>query len=78
MKVFGVFIFILLLATAQNLLIDMLLGYKFTYAVSHLLNPFWVIEAGEIIMLVFFFLLTIGHQILLIRKNKANKQNGSS
>lgn len=78
MKVLGIFIFILLLTLAQNLLLDILLGIKLSQAVSHLLNPFWVIEAGELIMLIFLFLLTISHQIVLIRKNKANKQNGSS
>ncbi|WP_332695250.1 hypothetical protein [Halalkalibacter lacteus] len=78
MKVLGIFIFILLLTSALSVLMDLLLGFELSYALLQLLNPFWVIEAGEIVMLVFFLLLTIGHQIVIIIKKKANKQDGSS
>lgn len=78
MKVLGIFIFILLLTMSLSILMDILLGFKLYDALFNLLNPFWVIEPGEIIMLVFFLLLTIGQQIMFIKKNKTNKQNGSN
>lgn len=78
MKVLGIFVLILLLTILLSLAIDILLGFKLSQAAFHLLNPFWVIEAGEYVMLAFFLLLTIGQQIVIILKNKANKQNGSS
>lgn len=78
MKVLGVFVFILSLAVLLSLLMDIMLGIKFSQAVLHLLNPFWVIEAGEYLMLALLLLITIGQQIIIILKNKANKQKGSS
>ncbi len=77
MKVIGVFIFIFLLTIVQTFSLDMLLGLTFSEAISHLLNPFWVMESGELIMLLALFLLTIAQQIIFMRKNKANKQNNS-
>jgi hypothetical protein len=76
MKVFGVFVFILLLAISLSVLMDILLGFKLSHALLHLLNPFWVIEPGEYVMIAFLLLITIGQQIAIIIKN--NKQKGSS
>ncbi|MBT2722720.1 hypothetical protein [Bacillus sp. ISL-46] len=76
MKVFGVFVFILLLAISLSVLMDILLGFKLSHALVHLLNPFWVIEPGEYVMIAFLLLITIGQQIAIIIKN--NKQKGSS
>ncbi|SDH83557.1 hypothetical protein [Alteribacillus bidgolensis] len=78
MKVLGIFVFILLLTSSLSVLIDILLGFKLSHSLINLLNPFWVIESGEYVMIVFFLLLTIGQQIVIIIKNKANKQNGSN
>ncbi|MGM0890456.1 MAG: hypothetical protein ACQEW5_26815 [Bacillota bacterium] len=78
MKILGIFVLILLLTSSLSVLIDILLGFKFSQALFHLLHPFWVTEKGEYMMIVFFLLLTIGQQIVIILKNKANKQNGSS
>jgi hypothetical protein len=78
MKVLGIFVFILLLTSSLSVLMDILLGFKLSHSLFNLLNPFWVIETGEYVMIVFFLLLTIGQQILIIIKNKANKQNGSN
>ena len=78
MKVLGIFVFILLLTSSLSVLMDILLGFKLSQALFHLLHPFWLTEPGEYVMIVFFLLLTIGLQIVIIRKNKANKQNGSS
>lgn len=78
MKVLGIFIIILILTNALSVVMDLLLGINISNALFHLLNPFWVIEPGEYVMLAFFLLLTIGQQIVIIIKNKANKQNGSS
>jgi hypothetical protein len=78
MKVLGIFVFILLLTSSFSVLMDILLGFKLSQSLINLLNPFWVIEAGEYVMIIFFLLLTIGQQIVIIRKNKANKQKGSS
>ncbi|MBT2740692.1 hypothetical protein [Bacillus sp. ISL-77] len=76
MKVFGVFVFILLLAISLSVLMDILLGFKLSHALLHLLNPFWVIEPGEYVLIAFLLLITIGQQIMIIIKR--NKQNGSS
>ncbi|MGM0878369.1 MAG: hypothetical protein ACQEWV_27620, partial [Bacillota bacterium] len=76
MKVLGIFVFILLLTSSLSVLMDILLGFKLSHSLINLLNPFWVIEAGEYVMIVFFLLLTIGQQIVIIIKNKANKQKG--
>jgi hypothetical protein len=78
MKVLGIFVFILLLTSSFSVLMDILLGFKLSHSLINLLNPFWVIEAGEYVMIIFFLLLTIGQQIVIIIKNKANKQKGSS
>jgi hypothetical protein len=76
MKVFGVFVFILLLSVSLSTLMDILLGFKLSHALLHLLNPFWVIEPGEYIMVALLLLITIGQQITIIIKS--NKQKGSS
>lgn len=78
MKVLGIFVLILLLATSMSVLMDILLGFKLSHSLFHLLNPFWVIETGEYVMLAFFLLLTIGQQIIISKKNKTNKRNGSN
>jgi hypothetical protein len=79
MKVLGIFVLILSLSISLSFAIDtLLLGFTFYQAATHLLNPFWVMDAGEYIMLLFFLLITIGQQIFFIIKNKANKQKGSS
>jgi membrane protein DedA with SNARE-associated domain len=77
MKVLGIFVFILILSSALSVLMDVLLGFSLSHSITHLFNPFRVIEAGEYVMIVFVFLLTIGQQIMIIKKNKA-KKNGSS
>jgi hypothetical protein len=69
MKVFGVFVNILLLAVSLSTLMDILLGFKLSHALLHLLNPFWVIEPGEYVMVAFLLLITIGQQIAIIIKN---------
>ena len=79
MKVLGIFVLILSLSSSLSLAIDtLLLGFTFYQATTHLLNPFWVMDAGEYVMLLFFLLITIGQQIFFIIKNKANKQKGAS
>ncbi|WP_299094810.1 hypothetical protein [uncultured Metabacillus sp.] len=78
MKVLGVFLLILLLSTLLSLALDLLLGFPFTQEATHLLNPFWVMDAGEYVMLIFFLLITISQQIFNLIKNKANKQKGSN
>jgi hypothetical protein len=78
MKVLGIFLFILSLTIGLSLLMDILLGFTLYKALYNLLNPFWVIETGEIVMFGFFLLLTISQQIFIIIKNKANKKTGSN
>jgi hypothetical protein len=63
MKVLGIFVFIFLLASSVSVLMDILLGFKLSHSLFHLLNPFWVIGAGEYVMLIFFLLITIDQQI---------------
>ncbi|MBD1381770.1 hypothetical protein [Metabacillus arenae] len=78
MKVIGAFVLIFLLSISLSLAMDILLGFKFSRAATHLLNPFWVMDAGENVMLLFFLLITIAQLIFVIKKNKTNKQKGSS
>ncbi|MFP7736536.1 hypothetical protein ACLHDF_24665 [Priestia aryabhattai] len=77
MKIFGVSILILLLATANLLLMDVLLGFKLSDALLHLLNPFWVMSSAEYMMLAGLFLIIIGQQIFLIIKKKEENRNNS-
>lgn len=78
MKVLGIFILILFLTLSLSAAMDFLLGFDPSHILYHLFNPFWVIETGELVMLLFFLLLTIGQQIYFMIKKKANKQNESS
>lgn len=78
MKVLGIFLFILSLTIGLTLLMDILLGFTLSKALANLLNPFWVIETGEIVMFGFFILLTICQQIFFIIKNKANRKADSN
>lgn len=74
MKVLGISVLILLLTTFLSILMDLLLGFSLSDTLFHLLNPFWVIETGEYVMLLFLLLLTIWQQIVINKKNKkANK-----
>ncbi|MGC9935037.1 hypothetical protein [Priestia aryabhattai] len=77
MKIFGISILILLLATANLLLMDIMLGFKLSDALLHLLNPFWVMSSAEYVMLTGLFLIVIGQQIFLIIKKKEEKRNNS-
>lgn len=78
MKILGIFILILFLCLSLIAGIDLLMGFDPSHILYHLFNPFWVIETGEFVMLLFFLLLTVGQQIYFMIKNKANKQKGSS
>jgi len=77
MKIFGISILIFLLATSNLLLMDILLGFRLSDALLHLLNPFWVMSSAEYIMLAGLFLIVIGQQIFLIIKKKEEKRNNS-
>lgn len=78
MKVLGAFLLTFLLSISLSLTLDILLGIKFYQALTNLLNPFWVMDAGEYVLLILFLLITIGQQFFIQIKNKANKQKGSS
>jgi len=77
MKIFGISILILLLATVNLLLMDILLGFKLSDALLHLLNPFWVMSSAEYLMLAGLFFIVIGQQIFLTIKKKEEKRNNS-
>lgn len=77
MKVFGISILIFLLATSNLLLMDILLGFRPSDALLHLLNPFWVMSSAEYIMLAGLFFIVIGQQTFLIIKKKEKKRNNS-
>ena len=77
MKIFGISILIFLLATSNLLLMDILLGFRLSDALLHLLNPFWVMSSAEYMMLAGLFLIVIGQQIFLIIKKKEEKRNHS-
>jgi hypothetical protein len=56
---------------------DILLGFRLSDALFHLLNPFWVMSSAEYTMLAGLFLIVIGQQIFLIIKKKEEKRNNS-
>ncbi|MHC5532967.1 hypothetical protein [Priestia megaterium] len=70
MKIFGISVFIFLLATSNLLLMDILLGFRLSDALLHLLNPFWVMSSAEYVMLAGLFFIVIGQQVFLIIKEK--------
>ncbi|SMQ79740.1 hypothetical protein SAMN05444673_3778 [Bacillus sp. OV166] len=70
MKVLGIYVLVLLSSLSFILLLDILLGFSLPHAFYHLVNPFWVIESGEYLMLVCLFLLIIGQQIFIVIKNR--------
>lgn len=74
MKVLGIIGFVLLLSLSITFTMDMLLGLNFLHAVSHLLNPFNVIEVGEYVIIAFVFIIIIGQQVFYHLKNKTEKQ----
>ncbi|WP_141431005.1 hypothetical protein [Bacillus sp. 03113] len=73
MKVLAIFILFLILTTMLSIVMDLLLGIKLTHALFHLLNPFWVMETGEYVMLYGLLLFVIVQQIVLSRKEKTKK-----
>ncbi|MDH2363361.1 hypothetical protein [Priestia megaterium] len=77
MKISGICILIFLLATSNLLLMDILLGFRFSDALLHLLNPFWVMSSAEYMMLAGLFFIVIGQQIFLTIKKKEEKRNNS-
>jgi hypothetical protein len=78
MKVVSVVVFIFLGTITTNVLIDLMSGYRLSFAMSNLINPFWVIEPGEYVMLALLLFIIIGQQILFIIKNREENQNGSN
>ncbi|KKI94061.1 hypothetical protein WQ54_00515 [Bacillus sp. SA1-12] len=78
MKVFITIIFVLFLSISTNIIIDLLSGFKLSKTMLNLLNPFWVIETGEYVMLVMMCLIIIVQQIFMVMKNKADNQKGSN
>jgi hypothetical protein len=72
MKVIGILLVIFLLSTLTILLMDLYLGFNFTEAWHHLLNPFWVMSAAEYVMLGGLFLIVIVQQISYQKKSKEN------
>ena len=73
MKILAIFTFILLLSISLSVSMDILNGFTYYQILSNLLNPFWVMDTGEYLMIAFLLLLTIGHQIVISIKNKTNK-----
>jgi len=73
MKILAIFTFILLLSISLSVSMDILKGFNYYQILSNLLNPFWVMDTGEYLMIAFLLLLTIGHQIVISIKNKTNK-----
>lgn len=69
MKVTGVFLFITTTASAFCIILDILLGFTFSEAWMHLLDPFFVMDISEYLVVLLFLSITIGHQII-IKKNQ--------
>jgi hypothetical protein len=70
MKVIGVLLFIFLLSTLNIVLMDVLLGFSFSEARHHLLNPFWVMSSAEYVTLGGLLLIAIVQQIFYQKKSK--------
>lgn len=78
MKIIGIFLLFLILSASMSVLMDILMGFNLLNSIKNLLNPFYVIETGEIVMLVLFLLITIAQQIIIAKKSKDKKQKSPS
>lgn len=70
MKLIGVLFVILLLSTLNILLMDILLGFSFSEAWHHFLNPFWVMSSAEYVVLGALLLIVIIQQIFYKKKSR--------
>lgn len=68
MKVTGVFLFLTILSSAFCMTLDVLLGFTPAEAFMHLIDPFLEMDVSEYLVVLLFFLITIGDQIM----NKKN------
>ena len=75
MKILGIFFLVLFSSLSLVILIDLSMKFTLKQSLSHLINPFRVMDAGEYVMLGGLFLIVIGHQIYMIIKNKKDKNN---
>ena len=75
MKVFGIFFMILSSSLTLIILLDLSMNFSFKQSLSHLINPFRVMDAGEYVMIAGLFFIVICHQIVMIRKEKSNRSN---
>ncbi|MXQ55984.1 hypothetical protein [Shimazuella alba] len=76
MKVIGIIFVIFLLSALTILLMDLRLGFNFTEAWHHLLNPFWVMSSAEYVMLGGLLLIVIVQQVTY--RKKSMKNNGTT
>lgn len=75
MKILGIFFLILSSSLTIVILLDLSMKFSFRQSLSHLINPFQVMDAGEYVMIAGLFFIVICHQILMIRKEKSNRSN---
>ncbi|GKU83521.1 hypothetical protein [Niallia sp. NCCP-28] len=75
MKILGIFLMILFCSVSLVILLDLSMNFSLSQSLSHLINPFRVMDAGEYVMLTGLFLIVISHQIIMIIKSKSNRSN---
>ncbi|MCI2256286.1 hypothetical protein L2D08_18235 [Domibacillus sp. PGB-M46] len=69
MKVIGVFLFVTTMASVFCIILDILMGFTFSEARMHLLDPLFMMDVSEYLVILLFLFITIGHQIIM-RKNQ--------
>ncbi|WP_101843515.1 hypothetical protein [Halobacillus sp. Marseille-P3879] len=75
MKVTLIFIFMLISMQLITFLLDLLMGLERDSAISNLLNPFWVMEPFEYLLLVLLLLIPLTNLLIkfIIKKKKFNE-----
>lgn len=64
----SVFLFIFVLMIMVNISMDLAIGMSLTNAFSNLANPFWVMEKGEFVIVVFLIAIMVAQQIFFFIK----------
>lgn len=75
MKILGIFLLVLFSSVSLVIIIDLSMKFTLKQSLTHLINPFRVMDAGEYVILGVLFLIVICQQIYMIIKNKKEKNN---
>lgn len=78
MKIMVIFFLVLLFSLSFIIGLDISLGFSLSQSLSHLLDPFRVMDIGEYIMIIGLVIIVISNQILITLINMKNKKKKTS